>query len=186
MVVVFFGHANFIGSPSIEEKIHSYLKEIIRQEYAEFYFGGYGGFDTFAFSCVKKFQQVNQKVKTFFITPYITESYQRNHLLELSKQYDGVLYPPLEHVPYKWAISRRNQWMIEQADIVITYMRHKYGGAWQAYRSAQKRKRSFIPIEYIFRIAKKEQKARFLLLFDYINSGRSWRPSRAAEKASES
>ena len=68
MVVVFFGHADFIGSRSIEEKIHSYLHEIIGQEYAEFYFGGYGAFDAFAFSCVKKFQQVNKKAKTFFIT----------------------------------------------------------------------------------------------------------------------
>ena len=38
-----------------------------------------------------------------------------------SKLYDSTLYPPLENVPYKFAISKRNEWMINESDLIIAF-----------------------------------------------------------------
>ena len=43
--------------------------------------------------------------------------------------YDSTLYPPLENVPKRFAISHRNKWMIEQASVVVAYVEHDWGGA---------------------------------------------------------
>ena len=35
----------------------------------------------------------------------------------------------LEAVPPRWAISRRNEWMLKQSDYMVTYITHDWGGA---------------------------------------------------------
>ena len=40
--------------------------------------------------------------------------------LEFAKyHYDDVIFPPLESVPRKFAVLKRNEWMVEEADLVI-------------------------------------------------------------------
>ena len=51
-----------------------------------------------------------------------------------------IIYPELDNVPLRFAISKRNKWMVEQADIVIAYITHTYGGAYATYRHAKKEK----------------------------------------------
>ncbi len=43
--------------------------------------------------------------------------------------YDSTLYPPLENVPKRFAISHRNKWMTEQASVMVAYVEHDWGGA---------------------------------------------------------
>ena len=41
-----------------------------------------------------------------------------------------ALYPEgLESVPPRYAISRRNKWMIRESDVAVTYITHSWGGA---------------------------------------------------------
>ena len=55
------------------------------------------------------------------------------------EDFDSVIYPSLEHVPPRYAISHRNRWMIEQADIVVCYVSHQYGGAYAMYADAKRK-----------------------------------------------
>lgn len=84
------------------------------------------------------------QVKLVFVTPYITEEYQKRHLENLSDKYDGIIYPGLEKIPYKFAISARNKWMVEQADVVIFYIDHTWGGAYSAYIHAKRKGKQII------------------------------------------
>ena len=43
--------------------------------------------------------------------------------------YDNSLYPPLENIPPRYAISRRNRCLVENSDIVVAYVQHSWGGA---------------------------------------------------------
>ncbi|MEE1280074.1 MAG: hypothetical protein UHH95_04500 [Oscillospiraceae bacterium] len=44
--------------------------------------------------------------------------------------YTDTIYPDgLEGVPPNYAISRRNMWMIDNADYVVTYVKYIVGGA---------------------------------------------------------
>ena len=60
------------------------------------------------------------------------------------KCYDETVYPPLETTPPRYAISKRNRWMVQEADIVIAYVLHGWGGAAQTLRVAQNMKKQII------------------------------------------
>ena len=75
----------------------------------------------------------------------MTKSQQKKmkYLLD-SKLYDEIAYPPLENIPPRLAIIKRNEWMIDKADIIIAYVEYSYGGAYKAFEYAgKKQKRIF-------------------------------------------
>ena len=104
---------------------------------AELFWGGYGSFDAFALKCGKKYQKTHPNTKVIFVTPYISASCQK-------EMYDDIIYPALEKVPPKFAISHRNKWMVEQADYVIAYIDHSWGGAYQTYRHAKRKNKPLL------------------------------------------
>ena len=141
MVVTFCGHSTYVKKLEDEEKVLSILENVLRNECAEFYLGEYGNFDSFAYGCSKKFKERHPTTKLIFITPYIGDHYQKNGAEYQADRFDLVLYPGIENVPPKYAITHRNSWMATQADIVIAYVTHKYGGAYTMYRYAKGKKK---------------------------------------------
>ena len=73
-----------------------------------------------------------------------TESYQKNHLSYIKESYDEILYPPLEGVPYRFAISARNKWLVENSDLIVFFVRRRFGGAYTAYLHAKKKGKQII------------------------------------------
>ena len=59
---------------------------------------------------------------------------------------DTSIYPPIERVPLRFAISKRNEWMMENADLIIAYITHSYGGAYKSLRVAKRKKKKIINI----------------------------------------
>ena len=53
--------------------------------------------------------------------------------------FDEVIYPALENVPPKYAIIRRNKWMVDRADLLIAYITHGWGGAARTYHYAKRK-----------------------------------------------
>ena len=141
MIITFCGHSDFVGNKEYEKKILDYLSAKIGDTPTDFYLGGYGSFDTFAYACTKKYKTTHPNTKLIFVTPYITPEYLRNHLEYYKSQYDEIIYPEIENVPPKFAIDRRNRWMIEKSDCVIAYVDHSWGGAYQTYNYAKKKRK---------------------------------------------
>ena len=54
-------------------------------------------------------------------------------------RYDGTTYPPLEKVPPRYAIMKRNEWMVCESDVVISGVTHSWGGAAKTLEFAQKK-----------------------------------------------
>lgn len=142
MVITFCGHADFVEKPNDEQLVLRFLEEAGGGQGIDFYLGDYGGFDAFAYRCCKKYQQVNRDCKLVFVTPYLNRSSKRSIYGLQERLYDEVLYPELESVPPRFAILRRNQWMVEHADAVVAYIDHSWGGAYQSYQYARRRKRA--------------------------------------------
>ena len=71
--------------------------------------------------------------KLVFITPYLSHE---NNLKDKEAQYDAIIYPEIENAPPRDAICHRNRWMVEKADLVIGFITHQSGGAYQTYRHA--------------------------------------------------
>lgn len=50
-----------------------------------------------------------------------------------------TLFPEvMENVPPRFAIDRRNNWMLQQADFVVVYVTHTWGGAAKFAGKAEK------------------------------------------------
>lgn len=144
MVITFFGHSSFSATKELEDKLISLLEATAGDGEAEMYLGGYGGFDDFVYACCKKYKATHPSVSLVFVTPYITLEYQKNHLAHKSKLYDCVVYPEIEDKPLRFAITYRNRYMAERADVVITYINHSHGGAYKSYKHAMKMKKNII------------------------------------------
>ena len=76
--------------------------------------------------------------------PYFTE--RLNEDKEYYRiSYDKIIIPAaLDNAHYKAAIGRRNRWMVDRADILIAYVCHDFGGAYQTYRYALRRKKETV------------------------------------------
>ena len=81
-----------------------------------------------------------------FVTPLSAEKLQNFFGVFLQFQigvdsYDGTTYPPLEKVPRRYAIVRRNEWMVCESDVVISGVLHNWGGAARTLEFAQRKKK---------------------------------------------
>ena len=103
--------------------------------------GGYGDFDGLCLRTLRELKHDFLSIEILFITPYLDKNYSK---LEFAKyHYDDVIFPPIESVPRKFAILKRNEWMVEQADLVIAYVKYSWGGAAKALEYA---KRKNVPV----------------------------------------
>ncbi len=139
MIVTFCGHSDFRKNEEYENRVLGFLEEKVGDKAAEMYLGGYGGFDEFAYDCCRKYKETHPNITLIFVTPYMTVEYQQNHLEYQKTRYDSILYPSIEDKPLRFAISYRNKYMIEKADIVIAYVTHDWGGAYTTYKHAKRK-----------------------------------------------
>ena len=135
MIIVFCGHSDYIQNAQDEIKILNILEGEVGDAPCEILLGGYGNFDAFAFACARKFKRCHTAVKLTLVVPYLKKSKQ----IYPKEEFDSVVYPSLESVPPRYAITRRNRWMIEQADIVVSYVSRQYGGAYTMYLNAKRK-----------------------------------------------
>ena len=140
MIITFFGHSDFIKTSELEEKTLSVLSDLVSDEPAELFLGGYGEFDRFALECGKKYKMDHPNVRLVLVTPYLNREFCN------SAYYDETIYPPIERTPPRFAISKRNQWMIERADGVVVYVNRSLGGAAKALDLARRKNKIIVNI----------------------------------------
>ncbi len=131
MVCTFFGHKD--TPKEIEPTLRSTLIDLIENENVTvFYVGNNGNFDTMV--C----RQLEDLSRIYPITYSVVLAYlptKKNKYENLT----NTIYPEgLETVPKRFAISWRNKRMIEQSDIVVTYVTYNFGGAAQFKEKAEK------------------------------------------------
>ena len=143
MIITFYGHSNYLFGDDVKVELKSILiNETRKNPTCKFYLGGYGDFDGLCLRTLKELRNDFPEIELIFITPYIDKNYSK---LEFAKyHYDDVIFPPLESVPRKFAILKRNEWMIEEADLVIAYVMYSWGGAAKTLEYANRKKKQII------------------------------------------
>lgn len=129
MIISFFGHRDFFDENIKREDVVSLMESKAKAEPVDFYLGQYGKFDAFAYDCAKLYKEKHPTAKLYFVTPYIHPNYSR---LKDKERFDGIIYPEIENVPKRYAISKRNEWIVDQSDFIIFYISHNFGGAYNA------------------------------------------------------
>ena len=143
MIITFIGHSSLNIDTELSNKIKETIQNNIKKDIpVHFYCGGYGDFDQHCVSVCQQLKDQNLKCEIVFITPYITPCQQKklNNLLETNR-YDSIIYPPIESVPPRFAIPKRNEWMIEKSDLIIAYVSQKFGGAYKSLEYARRKKK---------------------------------------------
>ncbi len=153
MIVTFCGHARFYKDEEYEHKVLVLLEKKVGDKKTEFFLGGYGGFDSFAYYCCKQYQATHPNVSLVFISPYLSIVYQKNTLEYKKYSYDEIIYPEIEDKPPKFAIIYRNKWMVEKADFVIACVEHDWGGAYQTYKYAKKKDKGILTLPSLIKKA---------------------------------
>lgn len=145
MIITFCGHSDFLFNDDIKEQLKNILVgEIIKNPTCKFFLGEYGDFDSLCLRTLTELKKEFQDIELIFITPYLDKNYSK---LEFAKNhYDDVIFPPIESVPRKFAILKRNEWMVEQADLVIAYVKYSWGEAAKALEYAKRKKKRIINI----------------------------------------
>lgn len=137
MTVTFCGHGDEIYNEVLRERLYDVLEELINKGTTEFLLGGYGAFDLLAARTVKSLKEKYPHITSVLVNAYINRGYD-------SDLYDCSEYPPIENVPKRFAIIKRNEWMVKQADILIAYVRYDWGGAAKTLEYAMKKKKHII------------------------------------------
>lgn len=138
MVITFCGHSNVPDAEQVKEWLRQVLEQFMDEDEVIFYLGGYGRFDLMAASVVQEKKQMNPRIQSALVLPYLNRKYDE-------QMYDYTIFPPLETVPPKFAISRRNEWMVSEADVVIAYVTHGWGSAAKTLEYARRRGKLVVP-----------------------------------------
>ena len=144
MTVSFFGHRDFVDDKEVYKKIYQELLAILKRgEKLICYCGGYGGFDIFCEKLLTDLKKQNCKINLCYVSPYLTERHLKNIR---AKAYDEIVFPPLENVPSKFAIIKRNEWIVEQSDLIVVYCLRSFGGAYNALKYAKRKNKKIIEL----------------------------------------
>lgn len=141
-----FGNRN--ASETIMPKIMAALEYAVGEGCDTFYLGEMGCFDSMMFAATRELKKKYPHIERILVIPYITK-YHNEHKREYEQKYDCLILPPeMLEVPPKFAILRKNEWVIDRSDIVLTYARNPYGGAGKAAEYAARKKKFIIDIKY--------------------------------------
>ena len=137
MVVMFCGHRDVVCSDDLTRQLKIVLCDLIMEGADTFLLGGYGAFDSMAAIVVRELKSKYPHIRSSLVLAYLDRDYN-------AELYDDTIFPPLERVPLRYAISQRNRWMVDTADVVVSYVIHSYGGAATTLRYAEQKKKRVI------------------------------------------
>ena len=131
----FFGHRDCFELD--REKLCQAIEELIHQGVDTFYVGNQGQFDGAVHSCLKQLRLIYPHIRFSVVLAYLPT--EKREFEDLS----DTVYPEIEGSP-KFAIDRRNRWMLQQAEYVICYVCHITGGAYKFARLAKRQGKKVI------------------------------------------
>ena len=137
------------GHREVFQNISSELAQAIESAIMEygittFYTGGIGEFDALFSSAVRAAKARHKQIKLVLVKPYFSN--ELNNSKEYYEAfYDDVFIPTeILGTHYKSAITKRNRFMVDQADLIICFLSRDFGGAYTAIQYAKKKNKPII------------------------------------------
>lgn len=128
----FFGHNDCYDLNS--KILYKAIEEVIAKGVDTFYVGHQGHFDSMVIECLREFKKIHPQISFFVVLAYLPT----NTSLLYDPYHDCSIYPEgLEIGPPRFAIERRNKWMIERSTYCICCINHAWGGAYKFAKRAK-------------------------------------------------
>ena len=133
----FFGHRECYGLDG--KVLGETVERLIGQGVDTLYVGNEGQFDSVVYSCLKQLRSEYPHLRVCVVLAYLpTSNGEREDISD-------TMYPEIEGYP-KFAIERRNRWMVNHSDYCICYINHTWGGAYKFARLAKRLDKTVINI----------------------------------------
>lgn len=140
------GFGNSDTSEGLMPKLVQALEYAISEGCDTFYLGKMGNFDSMMKRATGELKKKYPHIERILVIPYITKSLEQNKR-DYEREYDFILLPhEIVPVPPKYAIIRKNEWVIDNSDIVIACALNPYRGAGKAVDYAKRKGKHMINI----------------------------------------
>ena len=137
LTVTFCGHRHTQDTPELRAWLTSNVEKLIAEGADTFYLGGYGDFDHIAASVVWTLKQKYPQIEAVLVLAYLGRAVN-------GERYDRTMYPEIEGGPMRFAIVKRNRWLVDNSDVVIAYVILDSGGAAATRRYALRKNKRVI------------------------------------------
>ena len=139
--VSFFGHRQIDRFFETEEKVTELVRKLITEkEYVEFLIGRDGEFDQIVASTVRRAKRDlrDDNSELVWVLAYPKAEYA-NNADSFDEYYDRIeVCDEAARSHPKAAIQVRNRSMVDRSDLVVCYVEHETGGAYQTKAYAEK------------------------------------------------
>ena len=136
----FFGHRDF--PEKLKVKLREVLVDLITDCGVDlFYVGNQGKFDACVYSELNSIRKEYPQIKCAVVLAYLPVK-----KTEYEEYSDAIFPEGIERVYPRYAISWRNDWMLEKSDYVVTYVVRSWGGASQYANKAKKQGKVLIEL----------------------------------------
>lgn len=133
--VAFIGHREVDEHKIVAEELDKVISMLLeKHKFIEFYVGKNGEFDELAASAVRRLK----RDWSAFCSLILVLPYEVANLDLIAKSYDEVILPNGYKCHFKAAIEKRNEWLAENCDLMIGYVKRD-GGAYKCFRYAMER-----------------------------------------------
>ena len=136
----FFGHREV--THNIRPKLTEIIEKLIFDEgVTDFYVGHQGQFDSMVYSVLKELKAKYPQIRYTVVLAYMPDE----HIWEVYGE-DTIFPDGMETVPKRFAISKRNDWMINQSGYAVCYVYKITGGAAKFREKAGKKRLRVIDV----------------------------------------
>ena len=134
----FIGHRNC--PREIKELLYNTIKNlIVKKNVTSFYVGTQGAFDKLVYEVLCELEK-EHKIKVFVVLAYL-ERVSKDEYYDVEKT---VFPEELANVPLRFAIRRRNSYMINQADYIVTFLNTTFTNTYKNIEEAVKKNKIII------------------------------------------
>ncbi|MBR3993930.1 MAG: DUF1273 family protein [Clostridia bacterium] len=139
-ICCFAGHSDLCGADVIYGKLLSVIKILTEtQGILEYWVGNYGAFDSLCAEAVRELKIKYPGVQLNLVVPYLTAGINE-YKEQFYANFDNILLADVpENTPKRLKIIKCNQYMIKNADVLVCYVEHSFGGAAKTLEYARKR-----------------------------------------------
>lgn len=124
MTVTFFGHGD--APRGIMPNLKAVLSKLIEKEGAQrFYVGNHGSFDCIVSEVLCDLRIGYPHIECFVVLAYMPQTKEKS----AQEKLDTLLPCEIAVAVPRFAISKRNEWMLKNSDWVVTYVKRSFGGA---------------------------------------------------------
>lgn len=146
--VSFFGHRYVDNFSEAEQRVEKVLEKLFHKgDMIEFLVGKDGDFDQIVSSSIKRAKRRfgEERCSHVWVLPYPTAELRDNEdsfyeyydSIEIASDMTGIKHP-------KAAFQARNRMMVDRSDLVVFFVEHEKGGAFQTYQYAVKQGKNII------------------------------------------